>query len=192
MDFANRYAPPLSVSRPELLDDSPNGLADDRFREAIYTLFMTANGFQSVREAFGREIGASGSQYFILMAIARGHARGGIGIRSIADHLGVAASHVTVEVGKLIAKGLIAKRPNPQDRRRVLITLTPAGKAALDRLAPLRQRINDILFDGFSREEFGQLHGFLHRFARTTARAQHEVALHENLRNAAEEEGKHP
>lgn len=185
MDLDDRYAPPLSASRPELLDDRPDGLADDRFREAIYALFATASGFQSVREAFGREIGATGPQYFILMAVARAHADGGTGIRRIADHLGVAASHVTVEVGKLIAKGLIAKRPNPEDRRRVLITLTPAGKAALDRLAPLRQRINDILFDGFSREEFRRLHGFLHRFAGTTARAQHEIALHEKLRSPA-------
>lgn len=177
----NKSAPyriPLSVSRPEVLE---NG-SDERFRKLIYDLFVTAGRFDEVREGFGRAIGVSGPQYFILVAIARSHAEGGVGVRGLADYLGVAASHVTVEVGKLVSRGLVQKQPHPEDGRRVQITLTTAGVAAMEELAPLRQDINNILFDGMTADEFQELSRLMARFTQTTARAQHELARRETER----------
>ena len=172
------YRPPVSVTRPEMLD----GRNDDRFRDVIYALFVTSFRFQEIREAFGRELGVTGPQYFVLMAVARFHAEGGVGIGRLADHLHVAAPHVTTEVGKLVARGLLAKRPNPEDGRRVLVTLTEAGKAALERLAPFRRQINDLLFEGFSRDEFLALSRLLNRFLTTTENALDAVGAHERAR----------
>lgn len=182
------YRPPLSVSRPELLIDG----SDDRFRDLIYSLFVTGFRFQEIREAFGREVDISGPQYFVLMAVARHHAPGGntlggIGIGGLAEHLHVAAPHVTTEVGKLVDRGLLAKRPNPEDGRRVLVTLTEAGKAILERLAPFRQHINNVLFEGFSHQDFLTLARLLDRFLATTGRALDEVADHERERRRAAE-----
>lgn len=175
---AEVYRPPLSVSKPELLD----GGRDDRFREVIYALFVTATRFQDIREAFGRDMGISGAQYFILMAIASHHEAGGVGIRALADYLHVAASHATVEVNKLVARGLLAKQAHPEDGRRVVITLSEAGKAALEQVAPFRQQINDLLFDGFSRQDFEQLGRIFDLFVHNTTRAQLGVAAHEHLK----------
>jgi DNA-binding MarR family transcriptional regulator len=172
------YRPPLSVSKSDLLD---NG-ADDRFREVIYALFVTATRFQDIREAFGREMNVSGAQYFVLMAIASHQAQGGIGIRALADYLHVAASHATVEVNKLVTRGLLAKQAHPEDGRRVVITLSPAGKQALEQLAPFRQQINDLLFDGFDREDLGEMVRIFDRFVNNTARAQLAVAAHEQFK----------
>lgn len=171
----DEYQPPSSVTRKQVLDAG----ADERFRQAIYALFVTGTRFDEIREAFGREIGTTGPQYFILVAIARWQNDGGVGTRVLADYLGVAASHVTVEVGKLIDKKLLQKRSHPEDGRRVLITLTQQGMDTLARLAPLRQDINDILFEGMTRDEFDILARLLNRFVTTTARAQHELARRE-------------
>lgn len=179
------YRPPLSVSRPEVLIDG----SDDRFRDLIYSLFVTGSRFQEIREAFGREVDISGPQYFVLMAVARHHGDGGIGIGGLSDHLHVAAPHVTTEVGKLVDRGLLAKRPNPEDGRRVLVTLTEAGEAVLERLAPFRQHINNVLFDGFSHAEFLTLARLLDRFLSTTERALDEVADHERERRRTQTQG---
>lgn len=172
------YRLPLSVNRPELLVDG----SDETFRKLIHDLFVTATRFDEVREAFGRAIGVTGPQYFILVAVARRQNDGGMGIRALADYLGVAASHVTVEVGKLVTRGLLRKQPHPEDGRRVQITLTTSGKAALEDIAPLRQDINNILFDGMTADEFRLLARLMARFTETTARAQMEVARREQER----------
>ena len=173
------YQPPLSVSKDALLEDG----RDDRFREVIYALFVTATRFQDIREAFGREIGVTGAQYFVLMAIASHQAEGGIGIRGLADYLHVAPSHATVEVNKLVALGMLAKQSHPEDGRRVVITLAPGGQAALEQVAPFRQQINDLLFDGFSRKDFLEIGRIFDRFVNNTARAQLAVAAHEQLKD---------
>lgn len=170
------YAPPLSVSRPDCLE---NG-RDDRLRALLHALFVTAARFEEVRGAFGRRIGATGPQYTILAAIAERQARAdGVGIRALANHLHVAPSHITAEVNKLAALGLVAKRANPADGRGVLVTLTRAGEAALDRLGPFRREINDILFDGIGRAEFQTLARLFERFLVNTERALDRTGLAE-------------
>jgi DNA-binding MarR family transcriptional regulator len=116
------------------------------------------------------------------LAIASHQGQGGIGIRALADYLHVAASHATVEVNKLVALGVVAKQPHPEDGRRVVITLSDAGMAMLEQVAPFRQQINDLLFDGFDREAFAHLGRIFDQFVRNTARAQLEVAAHEQLK----------
>jgi len=175
------YRPPLSVSRPACLE---NG-RDERLRALLHALFVTAARFETVRGAFGRRIGASGPQYTILAAIAeRQGAEGGagIGIRALANHLHVAPSHITTEVNKLVALGLVEKRANPADGRGVLVRLARQGEAALDRLGPFRREINDILFDGIGRAEFQVLARMFERFLVNTERALDRIGIEERER----------
>ena len=182
LDRDGGYAPPLSISRPACLE---NG-RDDRLRAVLHALFVTAARFEDVRGAFGRRIGASGPQYTILAAIAEKQAEGaagvGVGIRALADHLHVAPSHITTEVNKLAALGLVEKRANPRDGRGVLVRLARAGEAALDRLGPFRREINDILFDGLSRAEFQTVARLFERFLVNTERALDRIGLEERER----------
>lgn len=172
------YAPPLSVSRTACLE---NG-RDDRLRAMLHALFVTAARFEDVRAAFGRRIGASGPQYTILAAIAERQKDEGVGIRALADHLHVAPSHITTEVNKLAALGLVEKRANPRDGRGVLACLTRAGEAALDTLGPFRREINDILFDAIGRAEFQTVARVFERFLVNTERALDRIGLAERER----------
>lgn len=176
------YAPPVSVSRATCLE---NG-RDDRLRALLHSLFVTAARFEDVRGAFGRSLGASGPQYTILAAIAERqqgeNGSVGVGIRALADHLHVAPSHITAEVNKLAGLGLVEKRANPRDGRGVLVRLTRAGEAALDRLGPFRREINDVLFDGMDRAEFQTLARLFERFLVNTDRALDRIGLAERER----------
>jgi MarR family transcriptional regulator, organic hydroperoxide resistance regulator len=172
------YVAPSSVSRAACLE---NG-RDDRLRALLHALFVTGSRFEDVRGAFGRRIGATGPQYTILAAIAERQQAEGAGIRALADHLHVAPSHITTEVNKLAALGLVEKHANPRDGRGVLVRLTRAGEAALDRLGPFRREINDILFDGMDRAEFQTLARLFERFLVNTERALDRIGLAERER----------
>jgi DNA-binding MarR family transcriptional regulator len=49
----------------------------------------------------------------------------------LAQANGVDAPYATLIVDKLEAHGLVERRPHPEDRRRKLVTLTPAGHEAI-------------------------------------------------------------
>lgn len=175
------YKSPLSVTLPALLKDG----SDEDFRRLIYGLFVIHERLETCRDAFGREVGLSRSQYWLLIAVARHQGAKGTSLRTLADHLMVAPSYVTTEVAKLVALDLLAKTPNPNDRRGQLVKLTSQGEATLDRLAPFLQDINGTLFDGVDREEFETVLRFIDRFVVNTALAVTKVELRDRERAVA-------
>lgn len=167
------FTPPLSISLPQVLEDG----SDDRFREFIWTLLVVASRLHKFPEAFGRRIGISSAEYVVLIAAAHIEGARGVGIRALADHMHLPAPHVTTTVGKLVAKGLLSKRPNPEDGRGVLVSLTAKGQAALERLAPFQREVNDVLFGSFDRAQFASLARLMDIFERSSDRALDTVAV---------------
>ena len=61
------------------------------------------------------------------------------------------------------------RHTDPADRRRVRLVLTPSCRAALIRLAPIQQRVNDALFAGIDATEFRVLQKTLRKLTATLA-----------------------
>jgi len=139
-----RYRPPRTISRADYLERG----SDEWFREAIYTTVRALRGLLACRDAFGRELELTASQFAVLMGVAYRQGRQGVNIRDLAHHLATAQTHVTTEVGHLIQMGYLQKRPHPHDGRGVLVSLTAKGRRDVERVAPLVCRVNDVLFDG--------------------------------------------
>jgi DNA-binding MarR family transcriptional regulator len=78
----------------------------------------------------GKRAQMSGASRAVLLHLA--HA-GPLTVGEAAQHLDRAQSVVSDIVSQLQAKGLLAREADPDDRRRTLIWLTPAGFDALDR-----------------------------------------------------------
>ncbi|MDB5546217.1 MAG: hypothetical protein JWO64_3366 [Hyphomicrobiales bacterium] len=169
------YRPPLTISRTALLDAS----GDAHFREILYLMVKAFGRLNDCRDAFGRAINLTGSQFAVLMGAAYTQGETGVTIANLAAHVQLAATHVTTEVGRLVNRGLLEKRDNPEDRRSVLVRLTGAGEQAVHDLAPFMRTINDILFDGVGRREFGELETFLVRFTQQTDLALAEIRRRE-------------
>jgi MarR family transcriptional regulator, organic hydroperoxide resistance regulator len=165
------FTPPLTVSHPAMLIAG----SDESFREALYLMVLAFGRLLTCREAFGRTIALTGSQFAVLIGTAYCQNADGVSIRALADHVQLAATHVTTEVGRLIRKGLLSKRANEHDRRGVLVRLTPAGEAALLELAPFLRRVNDLLFQNISRKDFDTVARFLSTFALNTEYALAEI-----------------
>ena len=155
------FVPPVTVTLPPMLVAG----GDVAFREALYLMALAFGRLQSFRQAFGRELSLTASQFIVLIGTAYRQGRDGVTIRALADHTQLAATHVTTEVGRLIEKGLLTKSANARDRRSVLVRLSPKGEDAVRAINPLLRRVNDRLFQNVTREEFAVVSRFLSKFA---------------------------
>lgn len=144
------FASPATVTLPAMLADGN----DVAFRETIYLMALAFDRLHSCREAFGRALALTASQFIVLIGTAHRQGREGVTIRALAEHTQLASTHVTTEVGRLIDKGLLTKETNSRDRRSVLVRLTPRGEAAIRDVNPLLRRVNDRLFQNVTRSEF--------------------------------------
>jgi DNA-binding MarR family transcriptional regulator len=171
----NKGSPlPLTTSRPELL---PGG-RDRQFRHLVHALFGFAAHHERIRVGHARVIGLAGIEYTVLIAIAHLSQDGDVNVKSVADHLYLSGAFITAVAGRLLRRGHIHKAADAGDRRRVSLTVSGKGRAALDRLAPLQRRVNDAEFGCLSREEFDVLTGLVDRLIDSGARA---VALQNYL-----------
>jgi DNA-binding MarR family transcriptional regulator len=167
----NRFAPPLTVSQRDLLADGE----DVAFRRSLYLMVLAFSRLQTCREAFGRTLALTGSQFAVLIGTAYQQHDHGVSVRALADHIQLAPTHVTTEVGRLIDKGFLTKSVNRQDRRGVLVRLSARGEAAVREVAPFVRRVNDLLFAGVSRKDFAVVSAFLLRFAANSEEALDEI-----------------
>ena len=89
---------------------------------------------------------------------------GPMSLSGLAEAIGVDAPYATLIVDSLEERGLVARQPDPADRRRKLVSLTPQGCEAIERL----QRIEREPPPGFARlsaAELDILEGLLRRIA---------------------------
>lgn len=139
-----------TVTKPALM---PGG-SDARFRAFIHDLLAFSAQVDQVRDGFGAHIGLSGTAYTLLKTLRHVEDGEGVGVNRLAEHLSLSGAFVTIEIAKLVEAGLVEKRRNPRDRRRVLLTVTPEGDALLERLLPIQAAVNDLMFGAFDEAEF--------------------------------------
>jgi DNA-binding MarR family transcriptional regulator len=175
-----RFSVPRTVSHAALLSRG----SDEAFRQTLYLMVLALGRLQACREAFGRAMALTGSQFAVMIGTAYRQKGEGVSIRALAEHVQLAPTHVTTEVGRLIRKGLLIKRPNMADRRGVLVKLSRRGEAAIRRIAPFVRDINDLLFENVSRKDFAAVSRFLRVFAINTDRALAEIRRRERERGS--------
>lgn len=146
----SRNSVPATVSRPALLA----GGSDAEFRGLIHDLIAYGHRLDACRDAFATIAGVSGAQYEILMLVGRND---GLSIGEIAERLHRSGAFITTEANKLVARGILAKRSDPSDGRRVLLGRTAKSVELLRRMAPYQQRVNDVLFECLDARRFKQL-----------------------------------
>jgi DNA-binding MarR family transcriptional regulator len=165
------FVPPATITLPAMLKSG----GDVGFRETLYLMALTFGRLYTCREAFGRALDLTASQFIVLIGTAYQQGSEGVSIRALADHTQLAATHVTTEVGRLIDKGLLTKQASTRDRRSVLVRLSRKGEDAIRAVNPLLRRVNDLLFADISREDFAVVSRFLEKFALNSEYALAEI-----------------
>jgi DNA-binding MarR family transcriptional regulator len=100
---------------------------------------------------------------FMLLGYVRDHANGGVSQQELETALLIDANSVVLLLNELEAAGLSIRRRDPNDRRRHLVDLTPAGRVAVDRAEKARESLEDAILADFSGEERETLKKLLRR-----------------------------
>jgi DNA-binding MarR family transcriptional regulator len=159
--------PPLSISLESFVQEG----SDREFRRLIYGLFSLSMLMERNREHFAAYIGVTSPQAMMMGIIAEAP---DVTVSGVADRLAVSSQFVTMEMSKLIAGGIVEKRPNDADRRSMFLNLTQKGRALINELGPVRQRINDMTFRSLTRERAKTLQEILDFLVMDAGSAVHE------------------
>ena len=100
---------------------------------------------------------------FMLLGYVRDHAHGGVSQQELESALLIDANSVVLLLNELEAAGFSVRRRDPNDRRRHLVELTPAGRVAVDRAEKARESLEDAILADFSAEERSTLRKLLRR-----------------------------
>ncbi len=87
----------------------------------------------------------------------------------LAEALGVTPRNITTIVDGLEREGLLARRPDPTDRRAILLELTEKGWAHVEQVHALQRDLAERMFAPLNAHERCALYGLLTRLARGIA-----------------------
>jgi DNA-binding MarR family transcriptional regulator len=91
------------------------------------------------------KLAAAGSRGYHYRLLAALQEFGPSSQASLGRHTGMDRSDVVASVNELAGRGLVNRSPDPADRRRNVITITPAGVAHLRRLEELLDGVQEEL-----------------------------------------------
>ena len=168
--------PPLTISLEAFVK---NG-SDREFRQLVFELMALFNQMQRHSDQFARYIGTNNAQFHVIMIMAQ---TPDVTVGQVAQLMNVTSQFVTIEIGKLIRKGIVEKRPNASDRRSSFLNLTSKGKNLVREVAPLLRRATDLHFRSLTEDQARTLREILHAIVEDGRRVIHELES-PDIRNA--------
>ncbi|MEU0880155.1 MarR family transcriptional regulator [Lentzea sp. NPDC005914] len=124
---------------------------DTSVLEAAAAIRAAARALDRLRSHGTDSRGLSPGALDILVRL--GSTEDGISIKDLAGSAGVSSRNVTGLVDTLERAGLAVRVPAPQDRRSVLVRITPPGSTWLDEFRRPTQRAMAAVFSGFTPSE---------------------------------------
>jgi len=119
------------------------------------TLLHAAHAAEGEVEAKLNAIGLSLAKLMALKALSDGGESMPLG--QLAERLACVKSNITQLVDRLEADGLVARKPDPHDRRTKLAGLTAAGRKACTEGSRVQQETERALLGRLTRDEAQQL-----------------------------------
>jgi MarR family transcriptional regulator, organic hydroperoxide resistance regulator len=141
---------PATVSRPELLSEGE----DHKFRSFLHAFMVFSRRVDAIRSHLAQAVGVSGPQYELLSQLREHRAHNGLTVNETALRLHCSGAFVTTQAGKLEREGLVARTRDPNDARRVRLTITPLCEQRMRNIARIQRQLNDALFASLSARQF--------------------------------------
>jgi DNA-binding MarR family transcriptional regulator len=99
--------------------------------------------------------------YLLLNRLER---EGPVGVKALAQAMGIDSSTVTRQVAPLVEGGLVDRVPNPHDGRAVLLALSTVGRERLEQVRVSRQALMRELLSDWPQRDREQFCSLLTRF----------------------------
>ena len=138
------------------------------WRRVESTLMAAASGIRTVFDERLDPLGLTLSTASLLAYVCE---FGPVTQTRAAEHNGTGRAVTGTYVDKLEACGLLARQPDPNDRRVWLLVATDAGRAKASEVAEVDEVLRAELRDGISRDDRQALAGLLVRLQRNIDRA---------------------
>lgn len=106
----------VSSTHPHLVD------------EVMQNLRRIVKALQEYSSSVEKQFGLTGPQLWALWELSR---RGPLSLKALAERMHLDPSTVTGVVDRLHKRGLVLRAPDSEDRRRVVISLTPLGEGTV-------------------------------------------------------------
>jgi DNA-binding MarR family transcriptional regulator len=140
----------------------------------ILMLFDVVNYMTKNSEIMALKGGLTVQQWLVLLQIAGDPSfpetplppqgrETGVLASDIATARGVSRANISTVVTALLRKQYIRQVEDPVDRRRKFLNITDKGTEALKQIEPVRNDVNEALFDEFTSEEMTAALQFLRR-----------------------------
>jgi DNA-binding MarR family transcriptional regulator len=143
--------------RPEL-DPSPQGVIGRLHRVAA----LLTEELVAVYSRYGLNEG----DFDVLATLRRSGAPYARPAGDLADHTMITSGGLTKRVDRLVARGLVERRPGSADARQRIIALTPAGLETIDAAFTAHMENEHRLIDQIGREDAARLEAVLERWLR--------------------------
>ena len=130
-----------------------------KYSSAVGSMIHTGRMHRRAIESIVEQTGIHHSQHRILMHLARADAH--FSQKELAEHFGVSAAAITGAVAKLEREGYVERAA--ADGRKNEIKITEKGKNIAEHSERHFERIDEMLFDGFTDDEIELYKSFLDR-----------------------------
>jgi DNA-binding MarR family transcriptional regulator len=129
----------------------------------VYPGILIAAARRRIKQAVLARVGDRGltpQQFWILVAIRESP---GISQTGIAERVFADPPTISRALAPLVARGLARAEPDPADRRRMRLSLSPAGQRLARALLPVAREIRTAVVAGMSAAEIAALNAALGR-----------------------------
>ena len=148
----------LKLKSPVIsIPDLPVSESDVLMRTLLWDFFSITNHLSNIRTIWADMTGITGPQWNIIMALDYLDEGEGVPVGEIANRLHVKSTFVTAQSKLMEQSGHLYRIPSKQDKRIVLLSLTPQAINSINTFYEKRRYINQMIFGEFSGQEFHHL-----------------------------------
>lgn len=157
---------PINLPRPDL---ETVAHADDRLEVRVWLRLLTCVNMidREVRGNLRAQFDTTLPRFDLLAQLDRSPQ--GLTMTELSDRLMVSNGNITGLAERLVQEGLVAREAPANDRRRMRLKLTAAGKRAFDEMTPCHQAWVHEMFADLDRQDMSSLLDLLGRLKRSLA-----------------------
>ncbi len=126
-----------------------SGKNQEIVRQFVWDIASINVHLDEIRHFWAKELGISGPQWMILMAIGDLDRGRGVAVKDVSAMLHVDPSFVTTQSKMLEKNGFMRRIPSTEDARVVLMSLSDKASKKIATLSSRRQVLSQFVFAGF-------------------------------------------
>jgi DNA-binding MarR family transcriptional regulator len=151
--MADRPSPTRLMGAAQNTENSLAGNAGGKnqeiVRKFVWDIASINVHIDEIRHFWAKELGISGPQWMILMAIDDLDRGKGVPVKDVSAMLHVDPSFVTTQSKMLEKNGFMRRIPSSEDARVVLMSLSDKASKKIATLSSRREVLSDFVFAGF-------------------------------------------